>query len=56
LNGAVHVAMRAPGMATRLAALGAEPAAGTPEALTELIRRDTEKWSRVIRISGARVD
>jgi tripartite-type tricarboxylate transporter receptor subunit TctC len=56
LNDAVHVAVGAPGMAARLAALGAEPAAGTPEALTELIRRDTEKWSRVIRISGARVD
>jgi tripartite-type tricarboxylate transporter receptor subunit TctC len=56
LNDAVHVAVASPGMAARLAALGAEPAAGTPEALTELIRRDTEKWGRVIRISGARVD
>jgi tripartite-type tricarboxylate transporter receptor subunit TctC len=56
LNGAVRVAVGAPGMADRLGALGAEPAAGTPEALTELIRRDTEKWGRVIRLSGARVD
>lgn len=56
LNRAVHAAVGAPGMAARLAELGAEPAAGTPEALTELIRHDTGKWGRVIRISGARVD
>jgi len=34
----------------------AEPAADTPEALTALIRQDTEKWANVIRRSGARVD
>jgi tripartite-type tricarboxylate transporter receptor subunit TctC len=56
LNRVVHAALEGPQMRQRFAELGAEPAAGTPEELTALIRRDTEKWGRVIRLSGARVD
>jgi tripartite-type tricarboxylate transporter receptor subunit TctC len=56
LNRAVHAALDGSVMRARLAELGAEPAPGTPEQLTALIRRDTERWAEVIRISGARVD
>jgi tripartite-type tricarboxylate transporter receptor subunit TctC len=56
LNRAVHDALAGTQMRQRFAELGAEPAAGTPDELTALIRRDTEKWGRVIRVSGARID
>jgi tripartite-type tricarboxylate transporter receptor subunit TctC len=56
LNRAVHDALAGTHMRQRFAELGAEPAAGTPDELTALIRRDTEKWGRVIRVSGARID
>lgn len=56
LNRAVHAALDGSVMRARLAELGAEPAPGTPEQLTALIRRDTERWAEVIRLSGARVD
>ncbi len=56
LNRAVHDALDGAQLRQRFAELGAEPAAGTPDELTALIRRDTEKWGRVIRLSGARLD
>ena len=40
----------------RFAAIGAEPAPGTPQQFGELIRREYVKWGEVIRKSGAKVD
>lgn len=56
LNRAVHAALDGSVIRARLSELGAEPAPGTPEQLTALIRRDMERWAEVIRLSGARVD
>jgi len=35
---------------------GAEPGAGTPEQLAALIKTDVEKWSKVVKASGMKVD
>ena len=40
----------------RLAELGFEPNRNTPAAFAELIKTDIQKWGRVVRESGARVD
>lgn len=56
LNAAVEAALQMPGTVARFIDLGAEPSFGTPNALTSLILRDTEKWANVIRLSGAKVD
>ena len=40
----------------RLQAAGALPAGGTPEEAQRFQRAELEKWGRVVRVSGARVD
>ena len=41
--------------AARFAELGAEPLGGTPERATEFIRAEQEKWGRVIREVGIKL-
>ncbi len=38
------------------AAIGAEPAGGTPGQFTDLIRSEYRKWGDVVKRSGAKVD
>lgn len=45
-----------PDVRERLLALGAEPAASTPEEFGAYIRSEIAKWSKVIRQSGAKVE
>jgi tripartite-type tricarboxylate transporter receptor subunit TctC len=40
----------------RFSSEGAEPVGSTPEAFAEVIARDTAKWAKVIKASGAKVD
>jgi tripartite-type tricarboxylate transporter receptor subunit TctC len=40
----------------RMTQLGMEPVGSTPEQFEALIRTEIEKWSRVVKISGAKVD
>ncbi len=56
LNASVNAAIRSPLFAQRFAAIGDEPAGGTPEEFAELIRRDSAKWADVVRRSGAKID
>ena len=56
LNAAINKAIRSPTFRERFAAIGDEPAGGTPEEFAELIRADSEKWGEVVRRSGARLD
>jgi tripartite-type tricarboxylate transporter receptor subunit TctC len=41
---------------TQLLALGIEPLSSTPEAFAALMREEIDKWARIVRASGARVD
>ncbi len=56
LNGEVNAALATPGMKTRLADLGGAPFAGTPADFGDLIVKDTEKWGKVVKFSGATVE
>jgi tripartite-type tricarboxylate transporter receptor subunit TctC len=49
INRAVRAVLANPSVSERLAASGAVPVASSPQELTTLVRRDTEKWGKLIR-------
>ena len=56
LNAEVNRALAGPGLPQKLAAIGAEPAGGTPEEFAKFIRSEYAKWGDVVRRSGAKMD
>jgi tripartite-type tricarboxylate transporter receptor subunit TctC len=52
----VDAALKVPEVAERLKAMGADPAAETPQAFDARVRSDIEKWGRAVKSSGARPD
>ena len=56
VNAEVNRALADPKMRERLAELGGTPLAGTPEDFGNVIKSETEKWSKVVISSGAKVD
>jgi tripartite-type tricarboxylate transporter receptor subunit TctC len=56
LNAAVNRAIQSPTFRQHFAALGDEPAGGTPQEFADVIRIDSAKWAEVVRRSGARLD
>jgi tripartite-type tricarboxylate transporter receptor subunit TctC len=56
LNTEIRTALANPVVRERFKALGAETDPSTPEEFRELARRETEKWARVIKFSGAKID
>jgi tripartite-type tricarboxylate transporter receptor subunit TctC len=56
LNETLVQAMRTPEMQQRLAAQAFEPWTSTPEEFAAVIRRDHERWGRIVKASGAKVD
>ncbi|GAC1606450.1 MAG: tripartite tricarboxylate transporter substrate binding protein [Ramlibacter sp.] len=56
INAETAKVLALPDVKDKLAALGLDPAPGTPEALASLIQAETLKWSRVVKASGARAD
>ncbi|MDQ6621154.1 MAG: tripartite tricarboxylate transporter substrate binding protein [Pseudomonadota bacterium] len=52
LNREINAILTTPEMRQKLAEQGAEAIGGTPEAFAEQIRREREKWSRVVRDAG----
>jgi tripartite-type tricarboxylate transporter receptor subunit TctC len=56
LHRAFADALASPELKARLAALMAEPMAGTPEQFAEFVRSELAKYERVVRASGAKVD
>jgi tripartite-type tricarboxylate transporter receptor subunit TctC len=56
LNAEIRKALATPAVLERFKALGAEAAPSTPEEFRQFSRQETEKWAKVIKISGAKVD
>lgn len=49
LNAALNTALTTPAVRERMVALGSEVVPGTPQAAADLMRRDFDKWGRLIR-------
>ena len=56
LNAEIRTALASAAVRDRFKTLGAEPAPSTPEEFLELSRRETLKWAKIVRVSGARID
>jgi tripartite-type tricarboxylate transporter receptor subunit TctC len=56
LNREINAALADPKMKARLADLGGDPIAGTPEEFWKIHTYETEKWAKVVKASGAKVD
>jgi tripartite-type tricarboxylate transporter receptor subunit TctC len=56
LNAAINRSIQSSAFQERFAAIGDEPAGGTPEEFADTISRDSAKWADVIQRSGARLD
>ena len=56
LNAEIRTALASPAVRDRFKALGAEPSPSTPDEFLELSRRETVKWAKIVKFSGARID
>jgi tripartite-type tricarboxylate transporter receptor subunit TctC len=56
LHAALGRAMATPALRQQLVALGIEPAYGSPEDFTALMRSELPKWAEIVKKSGATVD
>jgi tripartite-type tricarboxylate transporter receptor subunit TctC len=56
LNGAINAALADPKMVARFAELGANVIPGSPADYAKLVAAETEKWGKIVQLSGARPD
>ena len=56
LNETVAQVVRVPEMQSRLESLGYELGSGSPQAFAAFLRAETEKYARIVKASGAKVD
>src|SRR3954449_7024917 len=56
LNAAINRAVHSSAFKERFAAMGDEPAGGSPEDFVEVIAKDSAKWKEVVQRAGVRLD
>ena len=56
LNAEIVKILNMPDVKESLAVQGAEPVSGTPEQFAAYIKEETEKWAKIVKYSGARLD
>ena len=56
LNAEFVKVMREPDLKQRLAGLGADPLTSTPEEFSSYLRSEIDKWAKVVKASGMKVD
>ena len=56
LNQAMNAGLSDPKMRARLAELGGDPLIGTPADFWKIHAMETEKWSKAVKVSGAKVE
>ncbi|WP_238587310.1 Bug family tripartite tricarboxylate transporter substrate binding protein [Cupriavidus sp. IDO] len=56
LNREIRIALESPAVLERFKVLGAEIAPSTPEEFLDLSRRETVKWAKIVKLSGAKID
>lgn len=56
LNAEIIKIVNLPDVKERYASLGAEALTSTPQEAADFIKREIEKWAKIVKISGARVD
>ena len=52
LNAEINKALSSPSVSKSIADRGSTPIGGTPEQIAEHLRKETEKWGKVIRAAG----
>ena len=56
MSSAIATVLKLPDIQQRLIDLGFDPIGGTPEQFAANIKSETEKWARVIKNAGVKLD
>ena len=56
LNSGVVAALRSPDVVKRMRAVGQHPSPSTPEEFNDQIRSDLERWGKIVKATGAKVE
>jgi tripartite-type tricarboxylate transporter receptor subunit TctC len=56
IHGTVSKALKSPEMNERLTSQGAEPVGNTPEEFSAFVQAEIQKWAKVVKASGSKVD
>ena len=56
VNAAVVKTVKTPDMQAQFISLGADPVGSSVEEFTAFVRRDMEKYARIVKVSGAKID
>ena len=56
LNKEINAVLADPAIAARLASIGSEPRPGSPADFGKFIAAETEKWGKVVRFAGLKVE